>query len=197
MNARNPLAPWRRGRFLGRRGAKPKLTRVGWIVIAIALASGAAAINTGNNLLYLCWGVILASIVGSGILSEFNLLTIRLQTPATLSARVRDRCNIEIALQNRSRFFPAFGVHAHVRLRTRSGHEEVRGEPVMLLSAMKRTQLPINYVPNRRGRTELAEVVLATEYPFGFFRKSRSETKKKFPLTCGQSDSTSGIGCSD
>ena len=45
-------------------------TRDGWWCLLVAVGLGVAAINTGNNLLYLLVSALLALIVVSGILSE-------------------------------------------------------------------------------------------------------------------------------
>src|SRR5262245_37791735 len=60
-----------------RRALRPprrlRVTREGKYFLAITLGIGFAAINTGNNLLYLLLGWMLSVIVASGILSEQTL----------------------------------------------------------------------------------------------------------------------------
>ena len=50
-----------------------KVTKLGWWFMGLTLGIGLAAINTGNNLLFLVLGMLLASIVISGVLSEQSL----------------------------------------------------------------------------------------------------------------------------
>ena len=57
--------------FHPRRTIKP--TRDGWWCLLVAVALGVAAINTGNNMLYLLVSALLALIVVSGILSEQSM----------------------------------------------------------------------------------------------------------------------------
>ena len=52
---------------------KLKFTKEGKILIGITLGIGFAAINTGNNLMYLVLGMLLSLMVVSGILSELSL----------------------------------------------------------------------------------------------------------------------------
>src|SRR5229473_86398 len=66
--------------FHPRRTIKP--TRDGWWCLFVAVGLGVAAINTGNNLLYLLVSALLALIVVSGILSEQSM---RGLAPAGLS----------------------------------------------------------------------------------------------------------------
>jgi hypothetical protein len=62
----------RRG-FWGRWPRRLKLTREGKYFIFITFGVGVAAINTGNNLLYLLLGMLLSLIIVSGVLSELSL----------------------------------------------------------------------------------------------------------------------------
>jgi len=50
-----------------------KLTRLGKWYIAVVLITGAIAINTGNNLLYLVLATLLSLIIISGLMSEFTM----------------------------------------------------------------------------------------------------------------------------
>ncbi len=56
-----------------------RATRAGWCFIAIIFGVGFAALNTGNNLLYLVLALMLAFLVLSGLLSEASLRGIRVE----------------------------------------------------------------------------------------------------------------------
>src|SRR5262245_58861650 len=68
-----PKSGWQRLRELLRPPRKLKFTREGKYYLGITLGVGLAAINTGNNLLYLLLGMLLSLIVVSGVLSELSL----------------------------------------------------------------------------------------------------------------------------
>src|SRR2546430_15250682 len=53
--------------------------RDGWWCLGAALGLGFAAINTGNNLLYLLVSMLLGLIIVSGVLSEQSLRRVRVQ----------------------------------------------------------------------------------------------------------------------
>ena len=76
------LLPWR---WFRRRTRKRELkfTREGKYFVAITIGIGLAAINTGNNLLYLLLGWLLSMIIASGSLSNMSLkrLTVRRRPP--------------------------------------------------------------------------------------------------------------------
>jgi hypothetical protein len=50
-----------------------KLTPGGWVFILYTIGVGAGAINTGNNLLYLVFGVFMGLLLASGVLSDLSL----------------------------------------------------------------------------------------------------------------------------
>ena len=58
-------------------------TRAGWSFFALCFGVGFAALNTGNNLLYLVMALMLAFLVLSGVLSEADYLRIIRQKTAT------------------------------------------------------------------------------------------------------------------
>jgi hypothetical protein len=68
--------------------ARTRPTKVGLTFIALSLFVGYAAINTGNNLLYLAFGIMISFVVASGILSMINLswIAVSLNRPGVLFA---------------------------------------------------------------------------------------------------------------
>ena len=82
-----------------RRTIKP--TRDGWWCLLVAVGLGVAAINTGNNLLYLLVSALLALVVVSGIVSEQSMRGVHLTgitpdevyagQPALLGAAIANR----------------------------------------------------------------------------------------------------------
>jgi len=63
-------------------------TPLGRWYVALTIAIGLAAINTGNNLLFLVLGLLLSSIVVSGLLSETSLRAVRVERRLPASASV-------------------------------------------------------------------------------------------------------------
>src|SRR5439155_1007210 len=66
-----------------------QFTREGKYFVGITIGVGFAAINTGNNLLYLLLGMMLSLIIASGIMSEVSLRGLKVvrQPPSRLHAR--------------------------------------------------------------------------------------------------------------
>ena len=87
-----------------------QFTREGLVFVLLTLAIGAAAVNTGNNILYLIFSMMLAMIVVSGMLSRRMLsgLKPRLEFPDSLFAGVRNLCFV--SLRNFKKRSPSLGI---------------------------------------------------------------------------------------
>src|SRR6476659_1320864 len=87
-----------------------KTTREGKYFIGITIGVGFAAINTGNNLLYLLLGMMLSLIVASGILSEMSLRAIDVTRQPPQRIHARTPFLMGIGLGNRKKRFPSFSI---------------------------------------------------------------------------------------
>jgi len=87
------------------------VTRVGIVYVAIVLVIGIAALNTGNNLLYIIVAAMLAAILVSGVASAMVLrdLELDVRLPEHVFA---DRPTLgRIVLRNPRRWLPSFSVN--------------------------------------------------------------------------------------
>jgi uncharacterized protein (DUF58 family) len=152
-----------------RRWLKPPRTLainpLGWYFIAFIFAVGLAAVNTGNNLLYLILGGMLSFIVASGILSNINLknLTVRRHLPEYLFARTPTLVRIEV--ENRKRHIPSFILH----IRTVSPV----GSPTLIPTVRSQHSAEgiIEVVFPKRGFHDILPLKVSTRFPFGLFTK--------------------------
>lgn len=86
------------------------ITREGVVYLGLILLIGIAALNTGNNLLFIVVSAMLAAIVVSGILSAAMLRSLELEV--TLPEHVFANAGVlgRVALRNRRRLLPSFSV---------------------------------------------------------------------------------------
>lgn len=93
-------------------------TRAGWLFLLIIVGVGFAALNTGNNLLYLVLSLMLAFLVLSGVMSETALrgIEVRRRLPGELFAGRPNSVQLEIT--NSQRRVSAFAVAVEDRLRS-------------------------------------------------------------------------------
>ena len=91
-------------------------TRAGWLFLLIILGVGFAALNTGNNLLYLVLSLMLSFLVLSGVMSESALrgIRVRRRLPRELFAGRENSVRIEI--RNTQKYVSAFAVAVEDKL---------------------------------------------------------------------------------
>ncbi len=150
------LRGWRRIRF----------TSSGALFSAGSLAIGWAAVNTGNNLLYLLLGAMLGFIALSGWLSERVLrrLEIRRRTPRGVTVQKPIRITYYVA--NRKRLFPTLATYLF---------EEGLSEPAFISRVGAGDSVAVcseNHFVHR-GVYPLETLTLSTSFPFGLFTKER------------------------
>lgn len=141
-------------------------TSPGTRFVLLTLAVGIAAINTGNNLLYLIVGMMLSLIIISGILSEQSLRRIMIEWGFPNRIFARQRVMAHVRITNSKKQLPSFSFHV----------EEMESSALSLyvfkLSARQSTAVSYPTVFTKRGYRFLPSLVLRTTFPFGFFHKS-------------------------
>jgi uncharacterized protein (DUF58 family) len=143
-----------------------RLTRVGTGFVLFTVVIGFAAINTGNNSLYIGLTFMLGALLLSGVASKGGLKHL-----------VIDFSSVDEAWAGRA---------AHGRLRIANDSRIWNVRDVIIVSAELARPVFVPVVPRRgavdvdvqflfahRGRVELSRVDLYTRYPFGFFLKKR------------------------
>ena len=170
--APGPRASWW-VRFLRRRFRPPrrlKFTREGKFFVGITLGVGFAAINTGNNLLYLLLGMLLALIIVSGLMSEMSLreLTVVRRLPAR--AQVGRPHLVEIEVFNHKGKVPSYAIEVED---LRAAQPADKRCFFLKISPKSAQVAAYRRTPSRRGRDHHVGFRIATRFPFGLFEKSR------------------------
>jgi uncharacterized protein (DUF58 family) len=160
-------------RWLRRRFRPPRrlsFTREGRLVVLLAIGVGLAAVNTGNNLLYLLLGWLLSFIVASGVLSEGTMrgLGVSHRPPARIHAGVPFL--MEIAVANTKAKRASFSIEIEDLI----GGVPLDKKCYFLKIPPGRTQrTSYRHTFLRRGAYRIDGVRIATKFPFALFRKSR------------------------
>jgi uncharacterized protein (DUF58 family) len=169
-----PLAPpqlpwWKRWRF-----PKPprrlKFTREGKFFVGITLGVGFAAINTGNNLLYLLLGMLLALIVVSGAMSDLSLRDLTVVRRLPLRAQVGRAHLVEIEVFNHKGRVPSYAIEVED---LRAGQPADKRCFFLKISPKSAQVAAYRRTPVKRGRDRHVGFRIATRFPFGLFEKSR------------------------
>ncbi|TAL11609.1 MAG: DUF58 domain-containing protein [Nitrospirae bacterium] len=145
-----------------------RLTPEGVRYLLLTLAVGMAALNTGNNLLYLLLAMLLSLIVMSGILSEQCLrhLVIRRVIPDNVFAN--SPATVTLSIANRHPRLPSFSLRA---LDIIEGQAVDRGIHILHLPAGASASSSYPVLFTRRGRHVIEGLRLQTRFPFGLFIK--------------------------
>lgn len=158
---------------LRRRWRPPRrlsFTREGKIIVLLSVALGFAAINTGNNLLYLLLGWLLSFIIASGILSELTLrdLSVERRPPPRIFAK--EPFLMEVHIKNAKAKRASYSIEV----------EDLQGKTpldkrcyFLKIPEGKTQRTSYRHTFAKRGLYTLTGYRLATKFPFALFRKSR------------------------
>src|SRR5690606_25243612 len=147
-----------------------KVTREGKYFILITLGVGFAAINTGNNLLYLLLGMLLSLIVVSSVMSELSLRQLTVVRRLPPRAQVNRAHTVEVEVHNHKAKVPSYAIEIED---VRSGQPADKRCFFLKISPGSAQVAAYRRTPARRGRDEHVGFRIATRFPFGLFEKSR------------------------
>jgi uncharacterized protein (DUF58 family) len=143
-----------------------RLTRIGTTYILFTIVIGFAALNTGNNALYIGLTFMLGCLLLSGIASKGGLKHLEVAMSDLGEAWAGRPADATLTVTNRSRIW-------NVRDVVITADDLAKPLMIPLLTRGTKLTLPAPFVFRRRGRVELKRLDLYTRYPFGFFLKKR------------------------
>jgi uncharacterized protein (DUF58 family) len=165
-----------------RRGLPLDVTTGGVVFVIILVVVALAAWNTGNNLLFLVFSIMLSTLFVSWLSARITLREL------TVSARFPDHifagepAEVLVTIKNEKRVLPSFSILVEARGPSEDRKTLKRYGPRFL----KRTLGYFTYVPHhaaaeqtieqkfpRRGHVLVTGFELSTRFPFGFFRHHR------------------------
>ena len=148
----------------------PRRLRVpfaGRAFLLVTLGVGVAAVNTGNNLLYLALSLNLSLILLSGVLSEGTLRRIRLSVRLASEAFAGGEAFLAVTGSAEAKRFPGISLIAILR---------AGGEPVTVrfpdIGPGTSATRVVPFRPFRRGALDSIHVSISTRFPFSLFEKS-------------------------
>ncbi len=159
-----------------------KVTREGLIYIGGIFVVALAAMNTGNNLLFMILACLLAGILMSGLLSRLVLsgIDVRLELPEHIFA---GRAAMVVAeLQNTKNLMPSFSVSLVSDVKPRANKipgsnppPPILGQPLYFahIPHQQSVRQTVELTFPRRGVYRQDAFGLRTRFPFGFLEKTR------------------------
>jgi uncharacterized protein (DUF58 family) len=146
-----------------------RFTASGIRFVFMTLAVGVAAINTGNNLLYLILAMLLSLVILSGILSEQSLRRLRVERVLPAKPFAGRAIPMPYKLFNPRRRLASFCFSVY---EADGAGMEISPLYCYKLAATQRHLSSTSVLFHRRGRYRFTGIHLETSFPFGFFQKS-------------------------
>lgn len=149
---------------------KLKFTREGKYFVAITIGIGLAAINTGNNLLYLLLGWLLSVIVASGVLSDVTMrgLKVRRRPPGRVFAN--QPFLMEISVENVKGSLASYSIEVEDLIDEKPLDKKCY---FLKIPSGRNQRTSYRHTFSRRGLYEFDGFRIGTKFPFALFRKSR------------------------
>lgn len=126
----------------------------------MTLVLGFAAVNTGNNLLYLIVAALLAFMASTGFAGKRNIEGYQLELDAPDEVYAGSKTLLTLRIANRRRFFPAFLLRV-----------ELDDAAVLLpfIPARSSGSVTLPYCPGRRGHNRIEQMRISSPFPVAFF----------------------------
>lgn len=153
-----------------RRFRLPRHLRVpfaGRAFLLVTLGVGVAAVNTGNNLLYLAVSLNLSLILLSGVLSEGTLRHVTLKVRLSSEAFAGGGTFLAVTCSAEAKRFPGISLVAILRAGVDSA--TVRFPDIAPGTSATRV---VPFRPSLRGEVDSIHATLSTRFPFSLFEKS-------------------------
>jgi uncharacterized protein (DUF58 family) len=141
---------------------KVKINFFGKLYIGFTLFIGFAAINTGNNMLYLLLSFLLSLMGISGFLSRYNFRSLEISFIPPEDVWCCKENTFKVHIENRKKF-PSF------LLKVIFGNFSTQVVPVV----RKHGEVEIKLVPQKRGILKISSVSVESDFPFGLFTRLR------------------------
>ena len=146
-------------------------TREGWVFLSTMMAVAMAALNTGNNLLYLVMAAMLSLVAVSSILSEWSIRGLRVSRALEGEAFAGESLGGRWRVVNPRALVPAvdirveegFAAHARLAGTAQASFAGIAAGGAAVAEARWRFE--------RRGVHRMSAVRISTAWPFGIFQK--------------------------
>ncbi len=153
-----------------RRYRLPRRLRIpftGKAFLLVTLGIGVAAVNTGNNLLYMALSLNLSLILLSGVLSEATLRHVTLKARLASEAFAGGEAFLAVTGSAGTKRFPGISLAAILR----SGEDSVTVRFPDIAPGASVTRI-VPFRPSLRGEIGSFHASLSTRFPFALFEKS-------------------------
>jgi len=142
--------------------ARTRPTKEGITFLGLTFFVGFAALNTGNNLLYLIFGMMLSFIAASGIMSMINLSGIEIKINPLEDVFALTPTPLRFSVRNLKVLIPSYSLTIDI---------EGRRAFLSYLPPKVTKTITVRSFFKKRGWNKFPQAILFTKFPFGFFKK--------------------------
>ncbi|HTV58132.1 MAG TPA: DUF58 domain-containing protein [Verrucomicrobiae bacterium] len=152
-----------------------RLTREGIVYLGAVFVMVLAAVNTGNNLLFMILACSLAGILVSGILSRVVLTAVDLKFELPEHIFAEQPVLAEMELANHKQVLPSFSLRVVGETKKGSDTAKILTRPVFFpyIPRLSAARQKVELLFPRRGVYRQDAFGIRTRFPFGFFEKTR------------------------
>ncbi len=167
-----------------------EFTREGAVYLGLIAVIAVAALNTGNNLLFIILATLLAGILVSGVFSKIVLEKLALDLTLPEHIFASRPLVAQLTLGNNKLFFPSFSMT--VTASEAGGRARRKKGPVKASRAILSDPVYVPFIPRRASVTQRVELLfpdrgrysqegfrVGTKFPFGFLRKVREISSRQ------------------
>ena len=152
-----------------------RIRLAGLLFLAVTLLLGVAAATRPNNLLVWIFGLMLGSILVSGVVSGFMLMKLSVRRLDPRRAVAGEPAKLRYEIANESRVWSAFGLSIRERPLGETDGWERFADPVAAgvvhVGPGETVHAETWILPRRRGRMAFREVDVSSRFPFGLIEK--------------------------
>jgi uncharacterized protein (DUF58 family) len=181
-------------RWIGQK-VEYKISRAGWLYFGATLLVALAALNTGNNLLFLILSCLVSVILMSGILSSISLAGVELRIGLPEHIFAGQTVRAEVELINGKLTLPSFALRVEAVVPKNFSAAALLETPVFFPYLPReqsiKQSVPVTFL--KRGLHVQDTFRIVTRFPFGFLQKSRRVALKSEALVYPSVESDSDL----
>jgi len=163
----NPAATIPAGIAVRPRHRRATLGWSGFLFVFITVFLAIGAVNSQNNLLFWVFGLAVAAVIVSGIISGNSLMGLRHAAHDIPDTPVGVTRDLPHTLVSRNRLLPAFALNIR-ELDT----ADTRPGCALHIAPRSIARATVPWTPTRRGPTNFDRIIVESRFPFGFIVKT-------------------------
>ncbi len=150
---------------MSRRRVKGRVTREGWFFVCLTTLLGLLAVNTGNNIIFSVFSLLLGLFIASGLVSTVNLSGIGTQLKLPREVYKGVQFPLIISLIRKGKLTKGLGISINLKI---DGKERIRS--IAFDPERNRKTVWINI--EERGKHRVDGVIIQSKFPLGLVERT-------------------------